>query len=164
MCLNEITNDIPITKGYKVFCDETESNVFTPFYVKNIPKRTWIEAQKTYKSDLMNKIMRSYVAHPVKSIYTIFGKSITINSEESFYEAGYHVFHNKEDAEKYISYIITKEFTITIKIMNIFRPVLPKSKNLMIKEVLVEDPICVGIQRYGNFSALTTVARKMYVL
>jgi hypothetical protein len=39
MCLDKITNDKPISKGYKVFCDETKLKVFTPFYVKSVPKK-----------------------------------------------------------------------------------------------------------------------------
>jgi hypothetical protein len=113
----------------------------------------------------MRKVMKRMVYHPRKMTFSVFGKKITLNGESQFYEAGFHVFHNKEDAEKYIKDIISTKSTLTIKIMNIFRPMEPKSKNLVIKEVLVKDTICVGYQIYDNPSpALTTVARRMYVL
>lgn len=158
MCLNEITNKIkPISRGYKVFCNETEQKVTPPFYGKTILKRVWVDTQSK-----LSKLIRYRETIPLGiKKYHILGMKINFINFSASYESGFHVFHNKEDAEKCM--LDLKNFKIENILVKYFYNLL-RSHDLVIKEVLIVDPICVGYQRYENFSGLVTVARRIYVL
>lgn len=123
MCLDSIdsTGIKPVKEGWKVFRDICSDGILIPLYYGTlIEPEKWVST-RSFLDKLLNK------NNPMIYVFSALS-----------YEAGYHVFHNKEDAIVYQTYH-------------------PLS---VLRKVLVKDPICVGYES-GH---LVTVARKIKVL
>lgn len=121
MCLYSIdsTGIKPAKEGWKVFKKVCLDGTLLPlYYGYSIKPGKWISTRS-----FLDKLFCE-------------NKNMIFIHSTLCYEAGFHIFHNKEDAIAYPLYTD------------------------IIRKVLVKDPICVGYQH----KCLVTVARKMKVL